>query len=336
MASGIAYVSQGKLHLRDGNGGKKTIESKFAQQVRDRTIELHKKNAWKAQGGGFLSGGMLWGKTPDDPAHLEVRIAGLSRGRSEDELLYTLNAGKVSGLFALQPSDGLERRLFHTADFGLQHVAARYGGTEIACAVTYPFGISNIAVIANDNSGPVEITEGDSIDMSPTWTGGDARHIVYQSAGIARDASGAVHGRSPFTLQKLDMDSGEISTLAEDKNFDLLCPRVGSDSTVYYLRRPYRSAGKQPKWWQSLADIFLMPFRLLFAIFQYLNWFTISYTGRMLTSAGANAQKDIDLKRKRVLMNAYDAEAANREDLLNKTSAPGLVSQDWQLVKQKL
>lgn len=49
MASGIAYVSQGKLHLWDGNGRKKTIESKFAQQVRDRTIELHKKNAWKAK-----------------------------------------------------------------------------------------------------------------------------------------------------------------------------------------------------------------------------------------------------------------------------------------------
>jgi hypothetical protein len=335
MASGIAYVSQGKLYLRNGDGSQRTVESKFAQQVRDRTIELHKKNAWKSQGGGFLSSGMLWGKTPDDPAHFEVRIAGLSRGRSEDELLYTLNAGKVSGLFALQASTGMELRLFHTADFRLQHVAARRGGTEIACAVTYPFGISNIAIIADDNSGPVEITEGDSIDMSPTWTAGDARHLVYHSAGIARDASGAIHGRGPFTLQKLDLDSGEVSTLAEDKNYDLLSPRIGADSAVYYLRRPYRSSGKRPGWWQSIVDIFLMPFRLLFAIFQYLNWFTISYTGRMLTSAGANAQKDIDLKRRRVLANVYDAEAANREDLLNKTSEPGLVSQDWQLVRQK-
>jgi len=65
--------------------------------------------------------------------------------------------------------------------------------------------------------------------------------------------------------------------------------------------------GKRPGWRQTIFDIPLMPFRFLYAIFQYLNWFTVSYTGRMLTSAGSAKQKEIDLERRKVLANLYGA-----------------------------
>ena len=116
-----------------------------------------------------------------------------------------------------------------------------------------------------------------------------------------------MHGRGPFSIQQMDMETGQISTVAESADYDLLSPKIDSNSTLFYIRRPYVQPGKRPGWRQTIFDIPLMPFRFLYAIFQYLNWFTVSYTGRMLTSAGSAKQKEIDLERRKVLANLYGA-----------------------------
>jgi hypothetical protein len=344
----VAYIAKGELHLKNGDGSVRRIESKFGQTVRQRAMELYKRGAWKREGSsaGFLSGPMLWGRAPGDPETMEIRITGLSRGPAPGELIYALDTGTVSGLFLIRYDTGEELRLMHTADYHFEHLAVgrdtlaqnglRDGGmpeqSEIACAIKHRLGTASLAVVSCDTYALTEVTEGDSIDVAPSWVP-SKRQIVFQSAGIARDAKGQFHGRGAFLIQKVDLDTGELTPLAESQEHDYLGPRVASDGTLYYIRKPYRKPGTvEFKWWRGIVDIVILPFKLLNALFHYFEWFSIKYTGRTLTTASGEKQKEIDLKRRKLMENIYAAQDAIRDEMLSEGENSGLVPGSWQLI----
>jgi hypothetical protein len=74
---------------------------------------------------------------------------------------------------------------------------------------------SNIAVLPMQGTDFSEVTEGDSFDRLPHWVPGPKRQIVFQSAGLGRDAGGP-------------SESGR----------DLLQPRQAQDGSLYFIRKP--------------------------------------------------------------------------------------------------
>jgi hypothetical protein len=67
------------------------------------------------------------------------------------------------------------------------------------------------------------------------------------------------------------MESAELETLAEDPHTDYLSPQVTEDGTLLYIRRPYNEHGRlRPL--RALKDTLLLPFRLLYALFQFFNF----------------------------------------------------------------
>ena len=332
----IVYVSQGALYLKNGDDSTRRFDSKFARELKQRAVEIHQKHAWKGESRtGYFAGGALWGVQAEDPLAINVRVTGVSKGRTEDEVFYTMVVGNIAGVFKVSKSAGVESRLLHTAEYRLQGIAARPGAEQIACVVSYNSGLSHIAVMADADSPPIDITEGDSVDLAPSWVPGDANRLVFQSAGMARDDGGRLHGRGAFTIQAIDLDCGELTPIAEEDGHDLVSPRMDSAGTLYYIKRPYSKPGKEDrKWYNPILDVFLLPFRMLYAIFQFLNWFTIKYTGRTLTTAGSAAQKEIDLKRQKILSNISEAEAAVRKELLDSLEKQGAVSAAWRLMRK--
>jgi hypothetical protein len=333
----IAYVSQGTLYLKNGDGSARRLESKFARELKQRALEIHQKHAWKGEGrAGYFSGQALWGVNTEDPLAINVSVTGLSRGCTSDELFYTMVIGNIAGVFKLNKEAGAEMRLLHTAEYRLQGVAARHGAGQIACVVSYKSGLAHIAIMADADSSPADVTEGDSVDLAPAWAGADSNNLIFQSAGIARDDAGRLHGRGPFTIQSIDLDTGDLTCLAEESGYDLVCPRMDADGALYYVKRPYSKPGQPDRsFFRSIPDIFLMPFRMLYAVFQFLNWFTIKYTGRTLTTAGGAAQKEIDLKRQKILSNTIDAEASAHRELLDSLEKRGTVADSWQLIRKR-
>src|SRR5580698_6192998 len=112
----LAYISQGHLHLeRDGGG--EILESPFGLSLRDRAVQIRNRNAWKLRGRGGQSLSRAL-KLPAEPDLSEFRIAvtSVTRGLKPGELLYTLETDEISGVFA-RDDVGVEKRLFHTADF---------------------------------------------------------------------------------------------------------------------------------------------------------------------------------------------------------------------------
>jgi hypothetical protein len=331
----FAYLAAGKLFVKDGESDARAIESKFGQSLRDRATQIHDRNAWKTQGSGarFMSGGLLWGaQNRVDPAAIPILITGISRGCAPGELLYALETSEIGGIFRLRNQAMEEQRLLHTADFRMSRLQASTEADRIACVLRHKAGNSCIAVMRSDGSDLAEVTQGDAMDDAPAWVAGSSDELVFQSAAIGRNQAGIAAGQAPFTIQKLNLTSGEMTTLAEDPQFDLLCPQVSHDRSLYYIRRPYQNPDQRPRLWGSLLDLVLLPFRLLYALFQYLNFFTARYTGKTLTSAGGARQQQADVRQMMIWGNLIEAQSATPE---KEGSAGALVPSNWELIRQQ-
>ncbi len=333
-APGVAWLAGGVMHVKTGPEPPRAVESRFGQTVVDRSLQIEQRHAWKTQGRGaqFMSGGLLWGMRQDGSA-VRYSITSLSRGRAPGELLYSLETREIAGVFALQDGGALEQRLFHGNDRRVRHLSADPTGASIACSVQKESGIACLAVMPGDASELHEVTEGDAVDAAPAWVPGAGRRLVYHSAGIARDKAGVPQALGPAALRRLDLDRGEVETLLEEAAHDLLSPRQAEDGTLYFIRRPWHGAARASVW-GGTRDFLLFPARLLFALFQWLNFFSVRYSGKPLTTAGGPRKEGADIRQMMIWGNLVDAEAAARESAAHGEETPGLVPPSWQLVRR--
>jgi len=334
MSHSYAYLSQGQLHLKLGDQPLRPVDSRFGESVRQRAAQIQNRNAWKTQGTGakFMSGGALWGRGAEpDPLEMRIAVTGISSGCRNGELFYSLATDDIGGVFLLRDRATDELRLLHTADFRVRRLAAGPGQNSVACVLQRKQQNPCIAVMRSDGTDLREVTQGDAIDDAPHWVPGATREIVFQSAAIGRNQAGFAVTQAPFAIHKLDLEAGTVTTLAEDPKFDLLTPQLGADGSLYYIRRPYRDPNQPPGVWRAGLDLVLLPFRLLFAIFQFLNFFTVRYTGNTLTTTGSARQKHADIRKMMMWGNLLDADkAADRAE----DGTPALVPKTWELVRR--
>ncbi|WP_026735823.1 hypothetical protein [Fischerella sp. PCC 9605] len=331
MNLSIAYLAQGKLYLKFHQAPVREFESQFGQTVQERMLQTQQRKAWKNRGlmEMMLPPGVVEQMQQQPEAKLNVVISSLCKGE-KGKLIYALEAGDVGGIFTLEPSREHEQRLFHNADFQVGYLSFHPEREIIACATIYRNGIANIAMMPLNGSRPHDVTEGDSIDLAPCWIPGKNKALVFQSAGIGRNSQGYVCDRAPFSIEKLDCDRQEITTLVADPKYDFLGPRMKADGTLYYIRRPYRPK-QQVNLLRWLREILLIPFRLAYAIFQWLNFFTQIYTGKPLMAAGT--RKSLDRKQMRVWGELITPEMIG-DNKFSETEAPAWVPRSWQLVRQ--
>jgi hypothetical protein len=325
----VAYVAGGRLHVKRGEAPVRSFDSPFGQQVRDRHAEIHQRHSWKGEGRGarFMSG-LLWGMPERDPAQLRVAITCLTRGVQSGQLVYALDTEGRTAVCLFDAETGTERRLLHGSAERIADLHTGPGRDLIACALLRPDTTASIGVMSLDATDLREVTEGDSHDRLPAWVPGPRRRLVYQSAGVARDAAGRPAGLGPCEVHCLDLDDGTLETLASDPRADLLGPRIDADGALYYLRRPYRDGAARGSLLRSLVDLLLLPARLLYAVFQYLNFFSARYTGKPLTTAGAR-KKGADVRQMMVWSNLMEAEQDGHGE------EPGAVPRSWQLVRAR-
>ena len=203
----------------------------------------------------------------------------------------------------------------------------------VRIVVWKPAGLlpSNIVLINRDSGDIKELTEGDSIDEAPSWIPGSERRILFQSSGIARNKEGYAVCRGPASIQALDLDASRLTTVMEDSRYDFLQPRIGQDGYMYYIRRPYETSTYNSQ--TALIDFILLPFRLLRAVFHYLNFFSLVYSKKPLTTASGPDIRGDDLKSIMIRGKVIDAEKALRRGI-RTLGVPSLVLSTWELVRR--
>lgn len=334
----VAYVATGKLHLKYDGAVPRPVESKFAHEVRERLMRVAQRNAWKTQGTGaqfmygrLMSSRLLWGQDADDEEGLVMSVRSLTRGAENGHVLFALGGPGVNGLFSFDPETLSETRVVHGADHLYDDLALGRNHKLVVCSTPKRDGSSSIAVMNADGTDYAELTEGDSLDFNPSWVPGERREIVFASSGIARDQQGAARSFAPTVIQRLDVDTAQMDVIAEEKGADLIRPSMTGDGTLYYIRRPHVGPEK-PSFWRANLDFLLFPVRLLFALLNFLNFFTTRYSGKQLTTAGNAKQRGADVKQMMMWDNLIRARDKAKESDADPES---LVPSSWQLVRQR-
>ena len=326
----IAYLAQGKIRLKSGEAVPRTVDSAYGNSIRERAVRAQQKHSWKAsdESGSFLSGGALWGKS-GNPGEVPLSITSICGGKEAGGLIYSFESGGLCALLEVAQLGAEERRLWNDNRTRIRHVTMSRQNGDLAFSILHENGTANLGVKLAGEGGVKELTEGDSFDTAPRWVPGEGRKIIFQSAGIGRNRAGHFLALGPFGIQQLDAEAGELTTVQEHAKYDYLAPQILPDGSLLYIRRPYSGDGKiHPL--RTLKDVALIPFRLIYAIFQYLNFFSAIYTGRKLTSAGGPKSRDLDMKQMMIWGNLVRAQRpAAAED-----ETADLVPKSWELFRR--
>jgi hypothetical protein len=147
---------------------------------------------------------------------------------------------------------------------------------------------------------------------------------------VARSEEGYVIALGPANIQMLDLNKGELTAIREDDELEFLQPKVTPDGDLLFIQRPYEA----PRYSSSnlIMDFLLFPFRLLRAVFHYLNFFSLMYTRKPLTSA-SGPKVQADLKELLIKGKRIDAEnALKKEHRVNGVRS--LVPRSWKLIRK--
>lgn len=323
----VAYLSGGKLFCKTDQGSPRQIHSPYITEVENRVARSKEKNAWK-QGTSFqVSASRDLRQFNGDGPVITVSSALFVKDRT---LLYFLRDEGIGGLFSYDLDTGVEVRIVHRQYLDLADLYLDGSGRKLVCTAAGRDGTSNIATLDVEGNGYRELTGGDTADAAPAWVPGDEDIVLYQSAGLARNQQGYVVAQGHTTIQKLNLRSGSIDTVLDSPQHDFMQPRVCEQGNLHFIRRPYELPRYSTE--NVLLDTLLFPFRLLRAVFHYLNFFSLMYSRKPLTGATGPAvhadMKEIILKGRRI-----DAEKALREEnAIN--GVPSLVPRSWELVRR--
>ncbi len=328
----LGYLTRGKLFYKHDASPPGQIQSRFGQKIIDRTIEMGQKNEWKTKDSGSLfGGGRLWGVDKANVEVVRVNITCAAQGLEEDEVYFILESDTTGGLFLYDCRNNEERRLFHKENFHAKDLDIHPETGELLCSQYYPNGTANVVLIDKKGGNSSQISEGDSIDEAPSWMPGEERRVLFQTSGVARNADGWSIGRGAASIQALDLDNNRLTPVLENPQYDYLQPRISPDGYMYYIRRPYETPRYSPN--TFIGDFFLFPFRLIRAVFHYLNFFSLVYTKKPLKTAGGPEVREEDLKDIVLKGKRIDAEKALRKGIGGK-GVPSLVPPSWTLVKR--
>jgi hypothetical protein len=321
----IAFIAHGKLFYADAGQAPREIHSPHVQAAMDRLERSRERHAWKEGTTFSVRAGGDWREGPGRELPL---LATSVQFAPDGRLVYFLRDKAMGGLFEQDIATGQERRLIHRQNLLLDDLQLSADGKVLLCSQQAGHGAANIVSMGVDGGDYRELTGGDTIDTAPCWVPGQAEQLVFQSAGLARGSEGHVAAIGPASIQLLDTRTGELRPVFEDPRFDFLQPRVMSDGSLLFIRRPYE--GQQYRSTDILMDTLLFPFRLLRTLFHFLNFQSLVYSSKPLTSATGPRQdadiKDILLKGRR-----FDAENAMRSGK-RVQGVPSLVPESWQLV----
>ena len=328
-------IADGNLWLMEGEAPARQVESPFAKEAVARAERGQQADAWKHAadddgGGGMVPRSMLWGGRRGSTVGQPPKFKFVSRGPDADSLYYMLEMSASSGLFHYRMSDGKETRVFHAAKFrclGLAYDAERDG---VILASENKDGSAHLVVYDKDGNFKGTITGGDTVDAAPACSARERGVVLYQSCGIARHPQ---HGHpialAPASINRLNYNTGTLDTLLEHKDYDYLAPREDANGNLYYIRRPFERSGvEEATSWAK--DIFLFPWRIVKAIFGYLDFFSAVYGKERLRSSGVPKRLGLEQDVASLWLHGRMIDL-NRVQLGDDRGKGGLVPASWQL-----
>lgn len=334
MSEKIIFVSEEKMGLINGTDINH-ITSQHLKRYHTNMAELKKKHAWKTEGAGAAFMGAHNPMAHYSSDSVRAKINGVAVMPGEDKILYSVSVNEFSGIFIKNPFDDEELEGLVTSDreTGFFSIAYDSKTERLAASVSEGLIEKHIAVLNKNSGGFNLITEGESIDENPSWSKYSENAIYYDSAGIASSSSGEFAGIGEKAILRLDLNLGELEEIAAIKKYDCVKPMEDVEGNLYFIKKPHLQPQHKGS---SFVDTLLIPYKLLKAVFGWMNFFTAKYTGDTLTTAGQNPAKSKQKTEEQIFIegNLINAEKALKENQTAGEKFPGVAPRSWELVKR--
>lgn len=331
----IAFLSEGKLFLKEPGQTTVEIESPFAREALERSSTRNQRNAWKAAGAGdenMYSARTVWGRQAMPDATGAPVFRHIARGAKPGELIYTLVMSASAGLFQINLETRDETRLFHRQDFDPCGLACHPATGEILLASRDKDDLGKLEILEGEARRRRQLTSGDGHDSHPAFDPAQPGIAVFESTGVARDEAGQIIGYGPTGLCAFDRQRGEVKSLLEDERSDYLSPRFAPDGQLHFIHRP-TLAGQGLSLGARVKAFVLLPYHLAGAAFGFLDAFSRLFGKRPLRPDPAGPV----LPQPRQRMATFQGLRVDLERALAKkgkaTDSVQLVPRDWELLR---
>jgi hypothetical protein len=332
MSTKLAFASRGQIGLFD-TSSLSYLNSQYLMKYKSNLEAIQRRNEWKAKDISKFALQPSFQRSVDS-IMAEASITGLSFTQEGGKLMYSVSIENMSGIFikTLDDDSAAEGHVLHNRDVRFQSLDYSPKRNEMVFAVREGLHHQNLAIMGADESCYREITGGESADDNPVWSQTNSNILFFDSAGLGTNASGFIVGLGPKSIFKFDTSNGHMDEIVSMEGKDCLLPKVDGNDNVYFIAKPY-SPPSRPR--MTALDVLLLPYRLLKAVFSWLNFFTTAYTGESLTSGGPNPAKSREADPKMVLINdnIINAEKTLKESRRSGEKYPGIAPKNWVLMK---
>lgn len=317
----IAFTDGDKIGVIE-DGRVNSYESEPIARYREYAEQRAKSNAWKTSGEGARFRGDETKKE-----QVDAYVNGICF--HEGKLVYCFTVNGTSGVYRKDPSDekAREEHIFSSGDSELLSVGAGENLLAVTCrsdACTAQIGLLNPNTCELST-----LTDGDARDGNPSF---DGRTLLFESAGVGRNAQGEFTGSyAPAAILSIDPDTLAISEVASNPKFSYVHAKRARDGSLYCIRRP----NKERREGNVFLDILLFPFRILKAVFGFLQTFTLLFGGTSLTSGGDNPTKGREQDQKKLYVdgNLIEADKQYKRNKKFKDREYGFIPESWKLVR---
>ncbi len=343
MKNTFYYISNGRMHHFDGTSSVEInswVLDSYISKVRSRA----EQNEWKYNGEGaaFTGGGMTRPSASETVSSIFSRVNCLSEYK--DAFLYSIDIDSTNGIYRKSKEAESEGIVLCSSSTAYRSFDIK--GDRLVASSAFA-GESHIGVL-DIASGRFDLhTEGHVRDSAPVWSAVEEDKIYFCSAGLpendkAPEEESKPRGISqivdemysststplgPSAICLLDIKAGRLDDILVDDRYNFTHPQSTSDGSLYYIKKPYKSASGSNSL-GCLADIFMLPVRLGQALFGFLNVFSAKYSGKTLSRSDV---KQRDEKQMFIDGNLINASQELKENQRRGDKNPGIIPHSWEL-----
>ncbi len=355
----MILLSDGKLVI-EHNGTITPLESGILKKFKEVTKDSARRKEWKTTGEGAKFAGSYAPSMNAEQAvqAIHARILDVARWQ-EHSTLYTMMINGRSGIYE-RPDDGREEGIFLSDNEYRYRQLAPNGDRLLVTAEAE--GECHLGLIHDHGSRICDfLTEGSCYESDPSWSRRLSDVIYYSSSGLeetisddeAKPMASAEdislpemlremrkentywRRRGPSVICRMDLLEATVEEVLSDERYNFTHPMEDYDGSLYVIRSPYRlEKGNVKNVGTILKDVVLFPVRLLRALFGFLDFFSMKYSGKTLNHAGGRAKEKPENQRF-LDGNLIDAEQEVKRNQERGEKFPGYVPHTYELCRMR-
>lgn len=325
----LVFADGDKIGVFDGEQTR-LFESEYFLRQREYAESRAKNDEWKFGGDGAkFRGDYDLYRSRREPVRAFVNGVQWDG----DKVVYSFTVDGASGVYRkdVKNEKASEEHILTSMDE--EFLSLHRAGSLLAVAVNRDGVTSGVGTIDCASSELKTLTEGDSLDRNPYFSPTRKGLLYFDSAGAGRNADGEFTGRyAPAVICSLDLNTMELREEKRDDKFSFVKPKIAPNGDLYCIRRP----NKERKSGNVLLDVLLFPFRILKAIFGFLQAFVSVFGNTSLTTDAAGGPfraRKTDSRKLYIDGKLLDAEKELKRNKRKKDKEYGFIPMSWKLVR---